>query len=183
MGADLYNPGYAEIEPFKSLKQKSDALYKKMHALRDHPEPVTEAARTEWLDAYNKVMDNPFYYFRESYGGSGLLNLMGLSWWQDVIPLQDITPPDNLTDEEFEKWYEENPINMSPEACQQFIDLLQANRAIVDAYPEDEWEEGTDWLTHEPYRTNVGEWYRNRFNQLIEFLRKGVETGGIYASL
>lgn len=183
MGADLYNPGYEKVEPFRSLKNKSDDLYKKFKEIDQRDEANKEKARLEWVKAYDKVMEDPFYYFRESYGGEGLLSLMGLSWWQDVIPLQDITPPDNLTDEEYEKWYEENPINMSPEACQQFIDLLQANRAIIDAYPNDEWEEGTDWFTGEPYKTNVGEWYRNRLDRLIKFLQHGVEFGGIYASL
>jgi len=186
MGADLYNESYAKKnEAISHIKAEADALWKQLDKLRRSgaDEATVEAARTEWSKVYWKLMEEPKYYFRESYGGEGLLSLMGLSWWQDVIPLIDIEPPAGLEDEQLEEWYEANPNNMSPEACQRFIDLLQANRAIVDAYPEDEWEEGADWLSGEHYRTNVGEWYRERFNHLIEFLRTGVEYGGISASL
>lgn len=181
MGADLYNDNYLHSTP--ELLAVHDEMQSYLYGADGKYRKMTEEEHSAYTELYDKLYNDPRYYFRESYGGGGLLQLMDLSWWQDVIPLQDIHPPEGLTEEEVEAWYEENPNNMSPEACERFRVLLQSRRAIVDAYPDDEWEEGTDFFTGEHYRTNVGEWYRARLERLLEFLRGGVEYGGINASL
>ncbi len=179
MGADLYNVRFnKQSEEY----QKAEKEFKEFSALVERD--MSEASRKHYNELMDKVYCTP-YYFRESYGGEGLLSSLDLSWWRDVIPLFDIAPPEGLNDEEIDAWYDDpqNDINMSSEACQKFIDLLESRKSMLDASDYDYVEKGNDWFTGEEYETHVGTWYKERYARLIEFLELGKKHGGIYASL
>ena len=77
MGADLCirkitNPARKTHEP----------AFKAAVAARDAGTGTQEAVDREY-----DAMFPEDGYFRDSYNGSSVLNRMGLSWWQDVIPL------------------------------------------------------------------------------------------------
>jgi hypothetical protein len=177
MGADLYNERFNKQS---AEYQKAEKEFKEFSEGLDNN--MSEVTRKKYIELMDKVYDHP-YYFRESYGGGGLLSALDLSWWQDVIPLFDNEPEEGLTDEEYEKWSEENDINMTSDACQKFIDLLESRKHMLDAADYDYVEKGKDWFTGEEYETHVGTWYKERYARLVEFLEIGKKHGGIYASL
>lgn len=83
MGADLY---IHEIN--RPLMQKYQPLFDQAVQLRNSfPRGSKEAeeAQKEVSKYYDLMYSEG--YFRDSYNGSNVLNRLGLSWWQDVIPL------------------------------------------------------------------------------------------------
>lgn len=179
MGADLYNERFnAQSAEY----QKAHAEFTEFKNTVAFVRNMSDDERTHYGELMDKVYNHP-YYFRESYGGGGLLASLDLSWWRDVVPLQDITPPENLSDEEYDEWFDKNNINMSSEACQKFIDLLESRKGMLDAADYDRTESYEDWDTKERITWHVGDELRKKYNRLIEFLEIGKQYGGIYASL
>lgn len=178
MGADLYNKRFnAQSAEYQKAREDFKNFQNAVGNMR-----MSDAERKQYGEMMDKVYSHP-YYFRESYGGGGLLAALDLSWWQDVIPLFDITPPEDLSDEEIGEWYDKNDINMSSDACQKFIDLLESRKSMLDAADYDRTESYEDWHTKEPITWHVGDELRKRYNRLVEFLEIGKQYGGIYASL
>lgn len=177
MGADLYNERFNKQS---AEYQASDKAFKEFQAASKGT--MTDEARKEYRELMDKVYEHP-YYFRESYGGGGLLSALDLSWWRDVVPLCDVQPEDGLTDEEIDAWYDKNDINMSSDGCQKFIELLESRKSMLDAADYDYTDSCEDWHTKEPITWHVGDELRKKYNRLVEFLEIGKQHGGIYASL
>ena len=80
MGADIYynSPKFLE----------KDMLFEKWARIPNSSEAKKEEAHLLWKKAYNEF-DESGDYFRDSYNSSSLLNIIGLSWWRDVIPMLD----------------------------------------------------------------------------------------------
>jgi len=83
MGADLY------IEKIREpLVEKYEPLFEAAVRRRDslpRGSKEAEAAQAEVTKYYDLMFSEG--YFRDSYNVTCLLNWLGLSWWQDVIPL------------------------------------------------------------------------------------------------
>ncbi len=83
MGADLYiekinKPIQEKYEPpFEAAVRRRDSL--------PRGSKEAEAAQAEVTKYYDLMFSEG--YFRDSYNVTCLLNWLGLSWWQDVIPL------------------------------------------------------------------------------------------------
>ena len=85
MGADLYlNNEYTELN--ERLKPKfNDAIAKR--------DSITDKTSEEYMfyqDKASKIynqMNPDSCYFRDSYNHSSVLWALGLSWWNDVIPM------------------------------------------------------------------------------------------------
>ena len=178
MGADLYNKRFnAQSAEYQKAKSEFEDFKNTVANGR-----MSDASRKHYGELMDKVYEHP-YYFRESYGGGGILAALDLSWWRDVIPLQDIAPPEGLSDDELDEWYNSQDINMSSEACQKFIDLLESRKGMLSAADYDRTESCPDWQTGETITWHVGDELRKRYNRLVDFLVVGVQHGGIYASL
>jgi hypothetical protein len=180
MGADLYNERFnAQSAEYQNAKTDFEDFKKTIGN-----GPMSEVSRKHYGELLDKMYAHP-HYFRESYGGGGLLAALDLSWWNDVIPLFDINPPENLSDEEIDAWHSDpqNDINMSSDACQKFIDLLESRKGMLDAADYDRTDSCPDWRTGEIVTWHVGDELRKRYDRLVDFLTVGVKHGGIYASL
>ena len=83
MGADLY------IEKInKPIQEKYEPLFEAAVRRRDslpRGSKEAQAAQAEVTKYYDLMFSAG--YFRDSYNVTCLLNWLGLSWWQDVIPL------------------------------------------------------------------------------------------------
>ena len=178
MGADLYNERFnAQSAEYQKVKADFEDLKNTIGNKQ-----MSDVDRKQYGELVDKLYSHP-YYFRESYGGGGLISSLDLSWWNDIIPLFDINPPENLSDEEIDAWHDANDINMSSEACQKFIDLLESRKGMLSAADYDRTDSCPDWQTGETITWHVGDELRNRYNRLVDFLVIGVQHGGIYASL
>lgn len=177
MGADLYNHRFRNDTPSIAAAEKEFTEYTALVGMDRTPDQQAH------INSLWDKMHPKGYYFRESYNGEGLLNALDLSWWENIIPLCDVHPPLDATDEEIDLFWEKTDINMSAENCQKFIDLLESRKSILDADDYDHVIEGVDFWTREPYSYNLGNLYRERYAELIEFLQLGIRYGGIYASL
>lgn len=103
-------------------------------------------------------------YFRDSYNGTSVLNSLGLSWWQDVIPM--LNKNNELTPDKAK-----DLINMIKTAKLKKItkESLKANHCKVEN------------------ETDVFEWkkyYNNKKRRLIKFLSSAIELNEpVYCSL
>lgn len=183
MGADLYNERFKKQSPEFQKREKEFDDYKNSIP---NDRKMTDEERKKYFELYDRAYEDP-YYFRESYGGGGLLSALDLSWWRDVGKIIDECPgnkpPEGLTEEEVDAFYDARDINVDAEGCQKFIDLLESRKHMLDAPDYDFVEKGKDWLTGEEYETHVGNWYRERYDRLIKFLTIAKEHGGFYASI
>lgn len=148
MGADLYilkfhDAARAEHQPkFDAACRERDVAWEKagMGRYRSSPNVVpTLSQRAEWAvkaETAQKVVDAEYdamhgeSYFRDSYNASCLLQYMGLSWWQDVVPM--LNSKGNLTLpklREFLKMLEEHPVNITLKALRH---TLVTNNATID---------------------------------------------------
>lgn len=85
MGADLYITSIYNENMKKYQKRFSEAIHKR-DSLPLGTKPRKEAQKIV-EQIYNKMYSKG--YFRESYGGPGLMAAYGLSWWQNVAKLQN----------------------------------------------------------------------------------------------
>lgn len=87
MGADLYidklyNNGLAERErAFSAARAARDKA-----KAEGRPAAEIEMLQHAVEAAHGAIYNNPGY-FRDSYNGTSVAWLMGLSWWRDVIPM------------------------------------------------------------------------------------------------
>jgi hypothetical protein len=184
MGADLYIkklsvPRKNQWTPiFNAAVKRRDEAFPR-NQTTDYNDPqfkILQAAVEEASDS----MYSDECYFRDSYNSSSVMAMLNLSWWRDVIPLCD----------EYEatlpKFKEENGnevvkgsndpfyVNMGPVQIQKLIDMVEAAQLKTvdskDIHPDETVEE-------------VEKYFREKKVRLVEFLKRGIEHGGIYASL
>lgn len=103
-------------------------------------------------------------YFRESYGGGGLLSRLGLSWWQDFGPLVDkgIMPPENAA---------------------KFLKILKERKPTIKSTAE--WAVEKKITIDEKNTLAAWDRYHTRAKkELIDFLQKAIDLKEpIYASI
>ena len=159
MGADLYRE-HISNPAREANKPRFDAAIAKRNAATTEAEK--KAAQRE-VDAADDAMYPEDGYFRDSYNASSVLNQLGLSWWQDVIPMLNKSG------------------NLSPTKCRELADMIE-DRSL----PEPEL------LDLEYAKIDSGENSRESWHamfvekraRLIRFLRAAADDGkGIYASL
>jgi hypothetical protein len=86
MGADLYISSIHE-RGYEEYKPQFDAACERRNACT-FGTPEYLAAQEEVTKYYDLMFDEAGY-FRDSYNNSSLFWVLGLSWWNDVIPLLD----------------------------------------------------------------------------------------------
>lgn len=162
MGADLYirklqAPVKAEWQP------KFDAAVAQRNAAMDD---TARAAAQKLVDESYEHLWGGDHYFRDSYNSTSVLWRLGLSWWQDLEP--------DVRDEDAD-------INCSPELCRQFLDKVQSAELKLPTRAE---------LIANHAKVDDGEnsveawhkFYTEHRDNLIAFLKRAIENGGMYAS-
>ena len=85
MGADLYlNNEYKELN--ERLVPKFDDAIAKRDSITDRKSEEYRLYQDRASGIYNQ-MNPDSCYFRDSYNVSNVLWALGLSWWEDVIPM------------------------------------------------------------------------------------------------
>jgi hypothetical protein len=159
MGADLYNSRYRERQP------NLVAAREKIVSMRQGE--ITDENREEYIETY-AASEDALSYFRDSYNDSSVLWQLGLSWWNDIIPLE-ISYTEEQT-EEFNKNDSWPDVNLDANGCRTFLAMiLSAEPTFIAAMAECDPE--------------AREYFVSRRDTLIAFLTQGIEDGGICASL
>lgn len=117
MGADLFIRKITE-----PARKAHEPAFKAAVAARDAGTGTQEAVDA----AYAKIYPDDGY-FRDSYNATSVLNRMGLSWWQDVVPL--LTRAGYLSGprlDTFIKMLESHPVEFRT------AEQLKADHATVD---------------------------------------------------
>ena len=163
MGADLYiNRLRKPVE--NQWRPKLDEARSLMDAAQD--DVAKASARKLWDEAYEKLYGDE-HYFRDSYNGTSVLNRLGLSWWRDM---------------EYDVDDENSEINVSPAACQRFLDKVLACELKPATFAE---LKSRHCAVEETGENSVEAWnkyFAEKRERLIAFLKRAVENGGMYAS-
>lgn len=164
MGADLY---------LNSVYEKQTELYKsKFYAAAELRDSLPEGAERD--KAHEQVLEfyalwNEKGYYRDSYNDSSLLNKLGLSWWQDVVPLLD--DEGGLPIKEAEKLLiviGERMQTLYPE---------QFNRFCADNFPPSTPNRDDEIAAWDKY-------FKGKFEKLTSMMRLSIELSEpIYCSL
>tara|TARA_R100000458_G_C8258925_1_gene234645 strand:+ start:798 stop:1235 length:438 start_codon:yes stop_codon:yes gene_type:complete len=137
MGADLYmNKAYD-----KRMEEHRASLDK----LGKHP------SHEELEPLYDKIYKQGDVYFRDSYNSGSVMWAMGMSWWDDVVPMLD--QDGNLSHE----------------------DTLKLVNMITDA----PINVSTDFLENMPDEWTIDDaqkYLREEQQKLVSFLMRAVET-------
>lgn len=167
MGADLYikklsKPIRDEWQPkLEEAARRRDSLQ------RDTPEYAAAQAEVEL--AYDKIYGGE-HYFRDSYNGTSVLNRLDLSWWRDM---------------EYDVQDEDSEINVSPAACQRFLDKVLAAGELRPATFAELNDRNCPVNNNESGDGSVASWnayFAEKRERLIAFLKRAIENGGMYAS-
>lgn len=155
MGADLYIESITEPARKQAEPRFNAAVRRRENATA---EPVRKAAQAEVEAAYDAMYPEGGY-FRDSYNGTCVLARVGLSWWNDVVPMLD---DDRLLSVQaagaLAVRVEEAELDL-PDA-----DELKAMHCAVS----DEGENSPEaWA----------ESYRSHRKELVTFLRRAVDMG------
>ncbi len=153
MGADLYiekihQPVVQKYEPlFEAAVQRRDRL----------PRGSQEAnAAQEEVTKYYDLMFSAGY-FRDSYNATGVLWRLGLSWWQDVIPL--CTQAHKLRQDKLRK----------------FRDMVAQAELKLPTKEELEQAHATVAESGEDSLEGWHRYYREKRGQLLAFLDQAIE--------
>lgn len=161
MGADLYIVEEQMTPEYKQKKLQYEDLREQFYATKPDT-PEREEAWERLRTVQNEIW-GPKVYFRDAYNDGSIFWKMGLSWWQDVGKILDRLAEEaedaGVDIEERDPYW-----NLPPEAIKEI-------RALVD---------GFSFLEDPEY----GQYYQNRYNELIEFLDHAIENNyHIYASI
>jgi hypothetical protein len=168
MGADLYiEPAHTRAqEAFRGEFDKACDVRDRL--VRDTPEyDAAQKAVHEWYER----MNDPEFYFRDSYNGTAVMSWMGLSWWKDVGRILDAEPEDT----------EESQTNLSPEGCRKLIALIEARPVPAPLSAAALHEKGCSLD-----KTSPEEWhayFSEKRERLLRFLRRAADGQGLYASI
>lgn len=103
MGADLTIRKYYEQSVEKYEGKFNEACQRRNLAKSQKQKEKIQAS----VERYYRLMHGSRGYFRDSYNGTSVLNALGLSWWQDVIPMLD------------------KKGDLSPEKAKELIDMVK----------------------------------------------------------
>lgn len=153
MGADLYRNDI--LDPIREQTKKT---FDEAVAVRDAlppNDPRLDAAQAD-VDAAYDAMYPDGAYFRDSYNCSSVLNRLGLSWWQDVIPMLD------------------KEGNLSPDRCKELAD--QIDNIDLQPISDSDWQD--NWQSHtRDTRESWDKYFLEKKQRLIDFLRSAAEAG------
>ena len=146
MGADLYmNRAYDEKCAEK--KETLDSFGK----AKGNGVELTQAQKQHMMDVYDDLYKQGDVYFRDSYNSGSVMWAMGMSWWDDVVPMLD--KDGNLSHE----------------------DTLKLVNMITDA----PLNVSTDFLENMPDEWTIDDaqkYLREEQQKLVGFLKRAVET-------
>lgn len=176
MGADLYIRKPTSDDPVEIYRDLfAVAIYERDRC------PIDSPKAKEWqgeVERYYDLMysDNPFY-FRDSYNDSSVMWQLGLSWWGDIIPML-------VEEEETQRRF------LTPEDCLKVADMVEARSLSLEVpdyaapnikSPSDIPKRKLDYTDSEQ-RESI-EYFQDKKKRLIQFLKLGAISGGIYCSL
>lgn len=168
MGADLYIRSITNAAAKKYKPAFEDACRERDSAHQRGDEAGEKAAQARVMEAYDAMYPEDGY-FRDSYNATSLLGQIGLSWWQDVIPM--LSKGGYLRGENLRKLIAEIEARPVPS-----VDALDLHGAQVDAEGENSRE---GWHAY----------FVAKRERLLRFLRsadngnKTIKRAGIYCSL
>lgn len=158
MGADLYiEPGYSEN------RATWEPIFENLCKFRDKNPKLPKDAQAaiqrtiEWV--YDQMNADEFY-FRDSYNSSSLLWTLGLSWEDVSAKCDDVDQDDGMTP------------NMSMTLCKWLMDEVSTRPFIKLPQPAPGETEA-----------DVLDYFTKKRAHLIAFLKRGIENGGVCASL
>jgi polyhydroxyalkanoate synthesis regulator phasin len=151
MGADLY----ITLVHSKNVKKYEPAfdewVRKRGEAVDEEAEKVCQEKVTYY---YNKMNDESGYY-RDSYNSSNLVNLFGLSYWQD-----------------FDQWTTKG--EMSPAQAQELLDELKKREPIFKKNLDERVVEVLAKDTTETEK-QLRDYFIGKYFQLQRFLKRAIE--------
>ncbi len=166
MGADLYiNPIYKPRR--EQWQQKFDS------AVNERNCATLQAQKDDAQKRVDEAYDNIYAdegYFRDSYNGTGILSIIGLSWWRD---LETDTDPDSNADGN----------NMSVAACQAFLAKLKAAGPPASLTFEDLRGKHCTVDEGENSPDVWNDFFTKKYNRLVSFFERAIEYGGLSASV
>ena len=163
MGADLYIDSI--IEAAKARHQAEwEELWETDDA--DYPEKEQGERRKRRNALYDEVYHESGGYFRESYGGGGLLNFLGLSWWRDVGALLDLKNVDETAD--VDRLF----LAMLDERAGQLLNLEHASAFMERERRENQWVNYSDATPQD-----LLAYQQSRYEELTAFLRRAIDLG------
>jgi hypothetical protein len=167
MGADLYNEKLVERNKklyqaeYDAISAKLDDAYEMARIKARVPEGQFAAPPHEGMEALQRehsriheLIYSEDSYFRDSYNDSSLMWTLEISWWSDVAKMTH------------------NDI-LRPKDCLRLIELMEKRKPHM-RLPA--WEDKAGEPT-------VKEYFDEKYERLIRFLKKGAEDEGIYCSL
>lgn len=151
MGADLYVDNL-----FDERKEKYEGAFnsavKTRNSYQNSGDKEAESKAQERVSAiYDKMYDSSVY-FRDSYNDSNMLNMFGLSWWQD-----------------FAKYLDEDGF-LVPEKASAFLSKLEAEEKAF------EYNISTSNLHEKETREEVVAYFRDKYKSFKEFLNTAIKT-------
>lgn len=167
MGADLYNEKLLEANK-ERYKAEYDAINAKLEdayemarikAMKNPdefaapPHDGVEALQKEHARVHELIYDKDTY-FRDSYNDSSLMWTLGISWWTHVTKMTK----DGVLD---------------PEGCLELIRMMEERKPDMKLPP---WPDEVNTPTAKEY-------FDEKYERLIKFLKKGAEGEGVYCSL
>lgn len=87
MGADIYLYSVYNENSAKYNKKFENAVKLRNKHEANGKDDLAERAQKKVMKYYNLMYSEG--YFRDSYNGTNMLNKLGLSWWNDVVPMLD----------------------------------------------------------------------------------------------
>jgi hypothetical protein len=168
MGADLYSVGFN-----RNQEEYGQGL---VHAVqtRDIVAKAEGFDSDEYrkaqvqVDFFHNKIYHPDFYFRDSYNSTCVMWRLGLSWWEDVVPILDASS--QTADGE--------DVNCSDEKCLWLAHLIQQRPlkevTLGEERFEDESKEGIE---------EINLYFRDKHKALVRFLKVAAKHGGAYFSL
>lgn len=171
MGADLYRKSITDaadkkwLPIFEEAVKNRDEMIKRLEA---SGKTNAQACKTKMVKIYQKQVSEAYEnmspeegYFRDSYNTTSVLARVGLSWWADVVPMQD----DNG--------------NLTPDALTHLADLIE--KAEINPLTQEEFDKNCDKSeTIESWNA----YFATNRDRLVKFLRSAAEANEpVYASL
>lgn len=169
MGVDLYipkiqNPLRKEHEPlFNEAVRKRDLMISHGEPRRGFTQADVDAAQALVNKHHNAMYSAG--YFRDSYNSSSVLWVLGLSWWNDITPLCDISS-------------EDSDINCSPAACQKIKDVI-----LSKPFPSRPSFVRPDNFDPDETDDQIYSYFKEKHRRLITFLDLAIANGGMCVSL
>lgn len=165
MGADLYL-----TKIYEANRTSVEPQFKEATAIRDSfPRDSLEYNQAQievehWFDKMSSVG-----YYIDPYTSDSLLAQLGLSWWQDVLPLLNENDELSLKDA---KWFLSEIRNRRIE-CQRMVTVEQE---LASSVMSSVARSVATSRVESPYEADEVQFFVERKLQLIRFLSQAIET-------